>query len=73
MMALQSPVAWLLLLVPEAGLAQSLRAATLVASDAKTTAKRQPGVPCVATLYRFSGRDIRLTDVHGRVVEELLS
>ena len=23
--------------------------------------------------YRFSGRDIRLTDVHGRVVEELLS
>ena len=22
--------------------------------------------------YRFSGRDIRLTDVHGRVVQELL-
>ena len=23
--------------------------------------------------YRFSGRDIRLTDVHGRVIHELLS
>jgi arylsulfatase A-like enzyme len=23
--------------------------------------------------YRFSGRDIRLTDVHGRVVRELLA
>jgi len=23
--------------------------------------------------YRFSGRDMRLTDVHGRVVEEILT
>ena len=31
------------------------------------------GIDHKALTYRFSGRDIRLTDVHGRIVKELLA
>ena len=40
--------------------------------DLHATLLHQLGIAHEELTYRFSGRDIRLTDVHGRVIEEIL-
>ena len=41
--------------------------------DLQATILRLLGVDHEALTYRFKGRDFRLTDVHGRVIEDLIS
>jgi hypothetical protein len=40
---------------------------------ARPSRRPLPGVDHEALTFRFSGRDLRLTDVHGRVLEDLLA
>ncbi len=41
--------------------------------DLNATILHQLGIDHERLTYRYSGRDFRLTDVHGRVVEEILA
>ncbi|MDB4127704.1 DUF1501 domain-containing protein, partial [bacterium] len=41
--------------------------------DLHATILHQLGINHKKLIYRFGGRDIRLTDVHGRVIEEILA
>jgi len=41
--------------------------------DLQATILHQPGFDHEKLIYRFQGRDYRLTDVHGHVVKELLA
>jgi uncharacterized protein (DUF1501 family) len=41
--------------------------------DLHATILHQMGLDHTRLTYRYSGRDFRLTDVHGRVVRELIS
>jgi hypothetical protein len=45
----------------------------LMIHDIHATILHQLGLDHTRLTYRFSGRDMRLTDVHGRVVKELLA
>ncbi|HCD02804.1 MAG TPA: DUF1501 domain-containing protein, partial [Planctomycetaceae bacterium] len=41
--------------------------------DLHATLLHQMGIDHEQLTYRFSGRDYRLTDVHGRVLHELIA
>ena len=41
--------------------------------DLQATILHLLGIPHERLTYRFQGRDFRLTDVHGRVVTEILA
>ena len=41
--------------------------------DLHATILRLVGLDFEKLTYRFNGRDMRLTDVHGRVIEEILA
>jgi hypothetical protein len=41
--------------------------------DLHATLLHQMGIDHQRLTYRFSGRDYRLTDVHGRVLKELIA
>ena len=41
--------------------------------DLQATILHQLGIDHEALTYRFKGRDFRLTDVHGKVVHDLLA
>ena len=41
--------------------------------DVQATILQQLGLDHTRLTYRFQGRDFRLTDVHGKVVETILS
>ena len=41
--------------------------------DLHATILHQMGIDHKRLTYRYSGRDFRLTDVHGRVIDEIIA